>query len=164
MKKTAEDYLGTDGGRGGHHRTGLLLRLAASGHQGGRRNRRSEGTPYHQRADGRRAGLRSWTRRNKDMKIAVYDLGGGTFDISILELGDGVFEVKSTNGDTHLGGDDFDHVIIDWLAEEFHEEPQHRPAQGPDGDAALERSCRKGENRAFELHARRKSTCRTSCR
>ncbi len=56
---------------------------------------------------------------HKDMKIAVYDLGGGTFDISILELGDGVFEVKSTNGDTHLGGDDFDHIIIDWLAEEF---------------------------------------------
>jgi molecular chaperone DnaK len=55
----------------------------------------------------------------KDMKIAVYDLGGGTFDVSILELGDGVFEVKSTNGDTHLGGDDFDQVIIDWLADEF---------------------------------------------
>jgi len=54
-----------------------------------------------------------------DQKIAVYDLGGGTFDISILELGDGVFEVKSTNGDTHLGGDDFDHVLIDWLAQEF---------------------------------------------
>ena len=58
-------------------------------------------------------------KSDKDMKIAVFDLGGGTFDISILELGDGVFEVKSTNGDTHLGGDDFDHVIIDWLAEEF---------------------------------------------
>ncbi|MBQ5613439.1 MAG: molecular chaperone DnaK, partial [Tidjanibacter sp.] len=58
-------------------------------------------------------------KAGKDMRIAVYDLGGGTFDISILELGDGVFEVKSTNGDTHLGGDDFDHVIIDWLAEEF---------------------------------------------
>ncbi|MDR1983979.1 MAG: molecular chaperone DnaK [Prevotellaceae bacterium] len=58
-------------------------------------------------------------KKNKDMKIAVYDLGGGTFDISILELGDGVFEVKSTNGDTHLGGDDFDHVIIDWLVQEF---------------------------------------------
>ena len=58
-------------------------------------------------------------KKNKDMKIAVFDLGGGTFDISILELGDGVFEVKSTNGDTHLGGDDFDHVIMDWLAEEF---------------------------------------------
>jgi molecular chaperone DnaK len=58
-------------------------------------------------------------KKSKDMKVAVYDLGGGTFDISILELGDGVFEVKSTNGDTHLGGDDFDEVIIDWLAEEF---------------------------------------------
>ena len=58
-------------------------------------------------------------KRNKDMTIAVYDLGGGTFDISILELGDGVFEVKSTNGDTHLGGDDFDRVIINFLAEEF---------------------------------------------
>ena len=58
-------------------------------------------------------------KKNRDMKIAVYDLGGGTFDISILELGDGVFEVKSTNGDVHLGGDDFDQVIINWLADEF---------------------------------------------
>ena len=58
-------------------------------------------------------------KQNKDSKVAVFDLGGGTFDISILELGDGVFEVKSTNGDTHLGGDDFDHRIIDWLAGEF---------------------------------------------
>ena len=58
-------------------------------------------------------------KKDKDMKVAVYDLGGGTFDISILELGSGVFEVKSTNGDTHLGGDDFDQVIIDWLAQEF---------------------------------------------
>ena len=58
-------------------------------------------------------------KKGQDQKIAVYDLGGGTFDISILELGDGVFEVLSTNGDTHLGGDDFDQTIIDWLAEEF---------------------------------------------
>ena len=58
-------------------------------------------------------------KKNKDMKVAVYDLGGGTFDISILELGGGVFEVKSTNGDTHLGGDDFDQEIINWLAAEF---------------------------------------------
>lgn len=58
-------------------------------------------------------------KKNKDLKVAVYDLGGGTFDISILELGEGVFEVKSTNGNTHLGGDDFDHVLIDWLADEF---------------------------------------------
>jgi len=61
-------------------------------------------------------------KKHKDMKVAVFDLGGGTFDISILELGDGVFEVKSTNGDTHLGGDDFDQKIIDWLAEEFKSE------------------------------------------
>jgi molecular chaperone DnaK len=61
-------------------------------------------------------------KAGKDRKIAVYDLGGGTFDISILELGDGVFEVKSTNGDTHLGGDDFDYVLIDWLAKEFEKE------------------------------------------
>jgi molecular chaperone DnaK len=58
-------------------------------------------------------------KKNQDIKIAVFDLGGGTFDISILELGDGVFEVKSTNGDVHLGGDDFDSKIIDWLADEF---------------------------------------------
>jgi molecular chaperone DnaK len=58
-------------------------------------------------------------KKSQDLKIAVFDLGGGTFDISILELGDGVFEVKSTNGDTHLGGDDFDHLVIDWLAEDF---------------------------------------------
>ena len=59
---------------------------------------------------------------DRDIKIAVYDLGGGTFDVSILELGDGIFEVKSTNGDTHLGGDDFDQVIIDFLADEFKKE------------------------------------------
>lgn len=61
-------------------------------------------------------------KKGKDQKIAVYDLGGGTFDISVLELGDGVFEVLSTNGDTHLGGDDFDQVIIDWMANEFNTE------------------------------------------
>jgi molecular chaperone DnaK len=58
-------------------------------------------------------------KQHKDSKVAVFDLGGGTFDVSVLELGDGVFEVKSTNGDTHLGGDDFDKVIMDWLSEEF---------------------------------------------
>jgi molecular chaperone DnaK len=58
-------------------------------------------------------------KQNKDIRVAVFDLGGGTFDISILEMGEGVFEVKSTSGDTHLGGDDFDQVVIDWLAEEF---------------------------------------------
>src|SRR5690606_14488743 len=58
-------------------------------------------------------------KANKDMKIVVFDCGGGTHDVSVLELGDGVFEVKATDGDTHLGGDDFDNAIINWLAEEF---------------------------------------------
>jgi molecular chaperone DnaK len=57
--------------------------------------------------------------KKKDEKIAVYDLGGGTFDISVLEIGDGVFEVKATNGDTHLGGDDWDNALMDWLLDEF---------------------------------------------
>ena len=61
-------------------------------------------------------------KQKKDERIAVYDLGGGTFDISILEIGDGVFEVKATNGDTHLGGDDFDKVVMDWIADEFKKE------------------------------------------
>jgi molecular chaperone DnaK len=61
-------------------------------------------------------------KKDKDMKIAVFDCGGGTHDVSVLELGDGVFEVKSTDGDTHLGGDDFDQVIIDWLADEFNKD------------------------------------------
>ena len=57
--------------------------------------------------------------KKKDERIVVYDLGGGTFDVSVLEIGDGVFEVKSTNGDTHLGGDDFDQRVMDWLVDEF---------------------------------------------
>ena len=68
------------------------------------------------------AALAYGIEKKKDEKIAVYDLGGGTFDISILELADGLFEVKSTNGDTHLGGDDFDHAVIDWLISEFKKE------------------------------------------
>lgn len=87
-------------------------------------------------------------KSDKDMKIAVYDLGGGTFDISILELGDGVFEVKSTNGDTHLGGDDFDHVIIDWLAEEF--QKQHNVDLRKD-PMALQRLKEAAEKAKIEL-------------
>ncbi len=118
MKKTAEDYLGqevteavitvpayfTDAQRQATKEAGEIAGLNV---------RRIVNEPT---AASLAYGL---DKTNKDMKIAVFDLGGGTFDISILELGDGVFEVKSTNGDTHLGGDDFDHVIIDWLAEEF---------------------------------------------
>ena len=87
-------------------------------------------------------------KKNKDMKVAVFDLGGGTFDISILELGDGVFEVKSTNGDTHLGGDDFDHKIIDFLAEEFRSENGIDLRQDP---MALQRLKEAAEKAKIEL-------------
>ena len=87
-------------------------------------------------------------KKNKDMKVAVFDLGGGTFDISILELGDGVFEVKATNGDTHLGGDDFDHKIIDWLAEEFRNENGIDLRQDP---MALQRLKEAAEKAKIEL-------------
>ena len=83
-----------------------------------------------------------------DKKIAVYDLGGGTFDISILEIGDGVFEVLSTNGDTHLGGDDFDQVIIDWLAEEFNKEESMDLRKDP---MALQRLKEAAEKAKIEL-------------
>ncbi|MBM3169233.1 MAG: molecular chaperone DnaK [Bacteroidetes bacterium] len=87
-------------------------------------------------------------KKNQDMKIAVYDLGGGTFDISILELGDGVFEVKSTNGDVHLGGDDFDQVIIDWLASEFQTEESIDLRKDP---MALQRLKEAAEKAKIEL-------------
>ncbi|WP_298527145.1 molecular chaperone DnaK [uncultured Porphyromonas sp.] len=118
MKKTAEDYLGAEV-------TDAVITVPAyfndaqrqatkeAGEIAGLNVRRIVNEPT---AASLAYGL---DKSDKDMKIAVFDLGGGTFDISILELGDGVFEVRSTNGDTHLGGDDFDHVIIDWLAEEF---------------------------------------------
>ena len=118
MKKTAEDYLGQEV-------TEAVITVPAyfsdsqrqatkeAGEIAGLKVRRIINEPT---AASLAYGL---DKMHKDMKIAVFDLGGGTFDISILELGDGVFEVKSTDGDTHLGGDDFDQVIIDWLAEEF---------------------------------------------
>ncbi len=87
-------------------------------------------------------------KKNKDMKIAVYDLGGGTFDISILELGDGVFEVKSTNGDVHLGGDDFDQRIMNWLADEFKKEENVDLRKDP---MALQRLKEASEKAKIEL-------------
>lgn len=87
-------------------------------------------------------------KKDKDMKIAVYDLGGGTFDISILELGDGVFEVKSTNGDVHLGGDDFDQVIINWLADEFQKDENLDLRKDP---MALQRLKEAAEKAKIEL-------------
>ena len=89
-------------------------------------------------------------KKNKDITIAVYDLGGGTFDISILELGDGVFEVKSTNGDTHLGGDDFDRVIINWLADSFKDQEAIDLRKDP---LALQRLKEAAEKAKIELSA-----------
>jgi molecular chaperone DnaK len=118
MKKTAEDYLGSEV-------TEAVITVPAYFNDAQRQATKEAGEI---------AGLKvlriineptaaalayGLDKKHKDEKIAVFDLGGGTFDISILELGEGVFEVKSTNGDTHLGGDDFDQRIIDWLAEEF---------------------------------------------
>jgi molecular chaperone DnaK len=118
MKKTAEDYLGTEV-------TDAVITVPAyfndaqrqatkeAGEIAGLNVKRIVNEPT---AAALAYGL---DKKSIDQKIAVFDLGGGTFDISVLELGDGVFEVKSTNGDTHLGGDDFDKVIMDWLADEF---------------------------------------------
>jgi len=118
MKKTAEDYLGTEV-------TDAVITVPAyfndaqrqatkeAGEIAGLNVKRIVNEPT---AAALAYGL---DKKGQDQKIAVFDLGGGTFDISVLDLGDGVFEVKSTNGDTHLGGDDFDKVIMDWLADEF---------------------------------------------
>lgn len=118
MKKTAEDYLGTEVSRAvitvpAYFNDSQRQATKEAGEIAGLKVERIVNEPT---AAALAYGL---DKRDKDMTIAVYDLGGGTFDISILELGEGVFEVKSTNGDTHLGGDDFDQVIIDWLAQEF---------------------------------------------
>nr|WP_311447243.1 molecular chaperone DnaK [uncultured Porphyromonas sp.] len=118
MKKTAEDYLGTEV-------TNAVITVPAYFNDAQRQATKEAGEIAGLKVDRivneptAAALAYGLDKANKDMKIAVFDLGGGTFDISILELGDGVFEVRSTNGDTHLGGDDFDHVIIDWLADEF---------------------------------------------
>jgi molecular chaperone DnaK len=121
MKKTAEDYLG-------HDVTEAVITVPAYFNDAQRQATKEAGQI---------AGLKvsriineptaaalayGLDKTSHDKKIAVYDLGGGTFDVSILEIGDGVFEVLSTNGDTHLGGDDFDQVIINWLAEEFNKD------------------------------------------
>jgi molecular chaperone DnaK len=118
MKKTAEDYLGTEVTEAvitvpAYFNDAQRQATKEAGEIAGLNVRRIVNEPT---AAALAYGL---DKKHKDQKIAVFDLGGGTFDISILELGDGVFEVKSTNGDTHLGGDDFDKVIIDWLAGEF---------------------------------------------
>ena len=147
MKKTAEDYLGQEV-------TEAVITVPAyfsdsqrqatkeAGEIAGLKVRRIINEPT---AAAHAYGL---DKKQDDMKIAVYDLGGGTFDISILELGDGVFEVKSTNGDTHLGGDDFDHVLIDYMAEAFKAEHGIDLRQDP---MALQRLKEAAEKAKIEL-------------
>jgi molecular chaperone DnaK len=149
MKKTAEDYLG-------YTVTEAVITVPAyfndaqrqatkeAGEIAGLKVRRIINEPT---AAALAYGL---DKLGKDQKIAVYDLGGGTFDISILELGDGVFEVLSTNGDTHLGGDDFDHVIIDWLADDFNSEEGVDLRKDP---MALQRLKEAAEKAKIELSA-----------
>ena len=147
MKKTAEDYLGQEVTEAvitvpAYFNDSQRQATKEAGEIAGLNVRRIINEPT---AAALAYGL---DKANKDMKIAVFDLGGGTFDISILELGDGVFEVKSTNGDTHLGGDDFDHVIIDWLADEFKAEEGVDLRQDP---MALQRLKEAAEKAKIEL-------------
>ncbi|MBP1618423.1 MAG: chaperone DnaK protein [Bacteroidetes bacterium] len=147
MKKTAEDYLGQEVTEAvitvpAYFNDAQRQATKEAGEIAGLNVRRIVNEPT---AAALAYGL---DKTNKDMKIAVFDLGGGTFDISILELGDGVFEVKSTNGDTHLGGDDFDHVIIDWLADEFKNDEGIDLRQDP---MALQRLKEAAEKAKIEL-------------
>ena len=147
MKKTAEDYLGQEVSEAvitvpAYFSDSQRQATKEAGEIAGLKVRRIINEPT---AAALAYGM---DKKNSDMKIAVYDLGGGTFDISILELGDGVFEVKSTNGDTHLGGDDFDHVLIDYMAEAFKAEHQIDLRQDP---MALQRLKEAAEKAKIEL-------------
>ncbi len=147
MKKTAEDYLGTTVTEAvitvpAYFNDAQRQATKEAGEVAGLKVKRIINEPT---AAALAYGL---DKRNKDMKIVVFDCGGGTHDVSILELGDGVFEVKSTDGDTHLGGDDFDQVIIDWLAEEFKKEENMDLRDDP---MALQRLKEAAEKAKIEL-------------
>ncbi len=147
MKKTAEDFLGTEVTRAvitvpAYFDDAQRQATKEAGEIAGLKVERIINEPT---AAALAYGL---DKNHIDQKIVVYDLGGGTFDVSVLELGDGVFEVKSTNGDTHLGGDDFDQVIIDWLAEEFKTEENSDLRQDP---MALQRLKEAAEKAKIEL-------------
>ncbi|MEO6961036.1 MAG: molecular chaperone DnaK [Puia sp.] len=147
MKKTAEDYLGQEVTEAvitvpAYFNDAQRQATKEAGEIAGLNVRRIVNEPT---AAALAYGL---DKAGKDEKIAVFDLGGGTFDISILELGDGVFEVKSTNGDTHLGGDDFDKIIIDWLAGEFKKEENIDLRKDP---MALQRLKEASEKAKIEL-------------
>jgi len=147
MKKTAEDYLGTEVKEAvvtvpAYFNDAQRQATKEAGEIAGLKVSRIINEPT---AAALAYGL---DKGGEDRKIAVYDLGGGTFDISILEIGDGVFEVLSTNGDTHLGGDDFDQVIIDWLAEAFMKEENLDLRKDP---MALQRLKEAAEKAKIEL-------------
>ncbi|MCA0932244.1 molecular chaperone DnaK [Lutimonas saemankumensis] len=147
MKKTAEDYLGTEVKEAvvtvpAYFNDAQRQATKEAGEIAGLKVSRIINEPT---AAALAYGL---DKSGQDKKIAVYDLGGGTFDISILEIGDGVFEVLSTNGDTHLGGDDFDQVIIDWLADEFNKEENMDLRNDP---MALQRLKEAAEKAKIEL-------------
>lgn len=147
MKKTAEDYLGQEVSEAvitvpAYFNDAQRQATKEAGEIAGLNVRRIVNEPT---AAALAYGL---DKAGKDEKIAVFDLGGGTFDISILELGDGVFEVKSTNGDTHLGGDDFDKVVMDWLADEFRKDENMDLRKDP---MALQRLKEAAEKAKIEL-------------
>jgi len=147
MKKTAEDYLGQEVTEAvitvpAYFNDAQRQATKEAGEIAGLTVRRIVNEPT---AAALAYGL---DKAGKDEKIAVFDLGGGTFDVSILELGDGVFEVKSTNGDTHLGGDDFDKVVMDWLAEEFRKDENVDLRKDP---MALQRLKEAAEKAKIEL-------------
>src|SRR6476620_7832654 len=147
MKKTAEDYLGQEVNEAvitvpAYFNDAQRQATKEAGEIAGLNVRRIINEPT---AAALAYGL---DKKHKDQKIAVFDLGGGTFDISILELGEGVFEVKSTNGDTHLGGDDFDKVIMDWLADEFKKDENVDLRKDP---MALQRLKESSEKAKIEL-------------
>jgi molecular chaperone DnaK len=147
MKKTAEDYLGQEVTEAvitvpAYFNDAQRQATKEAGEIAGLNVRRIVNEPT---AAALAYGL---DKAGKDEKIAVFDLGGGTFDISVLELGDGVFEVKSTNGDTHLGGDDFDKVVMDWLADEFKKEENVDLRKDP---MALQRLKEASEKAKIEL-------------
>ncbi|MCR4602641.1 MAG: molecular chaperone DnaK [Prevotella sp.] len=147
MKKTAEDYLGQEV-------TDAVITVPAyfsdSQRQATKEAGQIAGLNVRRIVNEPTAAALAYgiDKANKDMKIAVFDLGGGTFDISILDFGGGVFEVLSTNGDTHLGGDDFDQVIIDWLVQEFHNDEGADLKQDP---MAMQRLKEAAEKAKIEL-------------
>ena len=147
LKEAAEELPGRESHRGRHHHPRLLQRQPAAGYQGRWPDRRAGRQAHHQRTHRRGPGIRP-RQKKTDETIAVYDFGGGTFDISILDVGDNVVEVKATNGDTHLGGDNFDQRIIDWLVDEFKRDQGIDLERRPHGHAAPQGSRRKGQVRA----------------